>query len=279
MGQRLQEPLRKERDGRTSRIKMPVTGLFFVPTSSADSSPAQELVHRLNEAFEPTPLSPWSLSHRLLRETPSSTQASQTSANLDGPEKAKSKSQRFLQILSLSHHAPRAYVAITASQGPSQQKPGTPAASQQNGETTGLGEPATIISVPAGSVSDDFTSLIVSKFGPLWQSRQILHITNGAAFEVGDFRIRIGELKQGFGGVTQMTRGAICEIEWNDTDSVQQGSTDGPREEEWMAAEPVIRGFWDALDMKGARDVFLVPGLGDDMSSVRQWCEILRIRS
>ena len=76
-----------------------------------------------------------------------------------------------------------------------------------------------------------------------------------------------------------MIRGAICEVEWNDTDSIPSIPTNGPRKEDWGDVEPVIKGFWDALGVKGAREVFIGPGLGDEESSVRQWCEILRIRS
>ena len=255
--------------------KMPVTGLFFLPNTSPDSSPARSLISRLNEVYEAIPQPPWSLSCRLFRETPSSAQSSQTSSSLDG----KPTSQRILQILSLSHHAPRTYVAITTTHASQHTKVGTPASSQQSSEAVVSGEPATVISIPVGGVTEEFTQLVASKFGPLWQPRLALHVINGATFEVGDFKIRVGEVKQGYGGGTQTARGAVCEIEWTAAEGVRQGSPAKNEGEAWNSAEPIIREFWGALEVKGAREVMLVPGIGDGDGSVRQWCEILRIRS
>lgn len=137
------------------------------------------------------------------------------------------------------------------------------------------GEPATIISIPSGPPSDEFVQLIVSKFGPLWQPRQILNAANGQAFEIGDFRVRIGEVRQGGGGGGQMARGTICEVEWVGGDDEDE---EEKKTEDWDAAEAVIGGFWEGLGLRGARSVFNVPGLGLGEGSVRQWCEILRVR-
>ena len=259
---------------------MPVTGLFFLPNTLPESNPAQLLINRLNACYETIPLGPWTLTGRLFRETPLPAQSSQSSSNLDIPEKSKPAGYRALQILSLSHHAPRTYVAIGTVHASSQTRVGTPASSQQGSEAMTSGEPATVISIPAGSATDEFTQLMVSKFGPLWQPRQILLVTNGITYGVANFTIRVGELKQGYGGGSQiMTRGAVCEIEWSAVDTMHD--TDEKRNEEavWQSAGPIIRGFWDALEVKGAREVQMVPGVADGDGSVRQWCEILRLRS
>lgn len=255
---------------------MPVTGLFFLPNTSPDSSPAQALINRLNAVYEPIPLPSWALSCRLFRETPSSTQSFH---GLDNPDNSKPTGQRVLQILSLSHHVPRTYVAITPTHASSQTRVGTPASSQQSSEATASGEPATVIAIPAGGATEDFTQLIASKFGPLWQPRQVLHVSNGATFEVGDLKVRVGELKQGYGGGTQMARGAVCEVEWAAAEAVQDKGVASAEVEDWKSAESIIRTFWVALGVKAAREVFLVPGLEHGHGSARQWCEILRIRS
>ena len=138
------------------------------------------------------------------------------------------------------------------------------------------GEPATLIAIPSGAPSEEFVQLILSKFGPLWQQRQLLHVSNGHAFEVGDFRVRVGEVKQGGGGGNVgVSMGAICEIEWvgGDVEGGEGGTT-----EELEAGEVVIRAFWEGLGVKDARSVFTVPGLTLGEGSVRQWCEILRLR-
>lgn len=99
----------------------------------------------------------------------------------------------------------------------------------------------------------------------------MLSVGNGTAFEIGDFRVRVGEVRQsGIGGV-QMGRGALCELSWS-------GDSGEEKEESWEAGETVVRGFWEGLGIRGAREVFWVPGLGDGEGTIRQWCEILRAK-
>ncbi len=105
---------------------------------------------------------------------------------------------------------------------------------------------------------------MVSKFGPLWTQRQTLVLGNGQAFEIGDFRIRFGEIRQ---GTTSLGRGIVVEVEWT-----------GEEEEDWENAEGVIRPFWDQIRVAGARECFQVAGMDQGDGSVRQWCEILRLR-
>lgn len=94
---------------------------------------------------------------------------------------------------------------------------------------------------------------------------------NGQAFEIGDFRIRVGELRQSGSGGGQMGRGAVCEVAWVG-EEVEQGK------EGWEAGEAVVKSFWEGLALRGAREVYWVPGLGDGEGTIRQWCEILRPR-
>ena len=199
----------------------------------------------------------------MFRETPLGAQST--------TEKGKANGQRYLQILALSHRAPRTYVAISTTNAPSQTRAGTPASSNISaGAEAVRGEPAIIVSIPSGPDTEDFVQLAVTKFGASWQQRQTLNVVNGHALEIGDFRVRFGDVRQGSGGGAQMGRGTVVEIQW-------VGSEDG--EEDWESAEAVIGGFWDGLGMRGARKVFWVPGLADGEGSVRQWCDILRIRT
>jgi len=98
----------------------------------------------------------------------------------------------------------------------------------------------------------------------------MVHVGNGHAFEIDDFIVRVGEIRQGIGAASLMGRGAVCEVQWNAPEE---------DEEDWMTAESVIKGFWDGLGIAGARECFWAPGLGEGEGSVRQWCEILRTRS
>lgn len=250
---------------------MPVTALYFLPAYSPDSNPTQDILAKLTSHYDPSPLSPWTLSHRIFRETPSGQSPAQPSPSLtNGVDKAKPHGPRYLQILALSHHAPRTFVAITSTYNASQTRAGTPASSNISAEAAS-GEPATIVSLAAGPSSEDFIQLIVSKFGPLWQQRQILNVGHGHAFEVGDFRVRVGELRQAGSGGGQMGRGAVCEVAWVGEET-EQGK------EGWEAGEGVVKGFWEGLALRGAREVYWVPGLGDGEGTIRQWCEILRPR-
>ena len=250
---------------------MPVTALYFLPVSNSDSSPIHDILAKLMFHYDPSPLPPWKLYHRIFRETPSTQGSAQSAPSLaNGVDKAKPPGPRFLQILSLSHHAPRTYVAITSTHAASQARAETPASSNISAEAAS-GEPATIVSIPTEPSSEEFIQLIVSKFGPLWQQRQILNIVTGHAFEIGDFRVRVGELRQGGSGGGQMGRGAVCEVAW-------VGGDAEPGKEGWEAGEAVVKGFWEGLALRGARAVYWVPGLGDGEGTIRQWCELLRAR-
>lgn len=117
---------------------------------------------------------------------------------------------------------------------------------------------------------------MVAKFAAQWQQRQVLHVSNGLAFEIGEeFRVRVGELRQGGGGGAQMGRGAVVEVQW--VGGSEEGV--GEEKEDWENGETVIGAFWDGLGIKGAKKVFWVAGLGEGEESVRQWCDILRIRT
>ena len=93
----------------------------------------------------------------------------------------------------------------------------------------------------------------------------MLVVINAQAFEVGDFRVHLGEIRQ---GPTSPGRAVVIEVSW----------AGGGEEEDWENAEAVIKPFWDQLEVVGAKECFHVPGVNKNYGSVRQWCEILRLR-
>ena len=95
-------------------------------------------------------------------------------------------------------------------------------------------------------------------------------MANGLSYEVGDFRVRVGELRQGMGS-SQVLRGVIVEVNWAGGD----GAVDSDRMEE---VEGVIKGFWEPLGVKGWKEVFRVAGFVEGNATVRQWFEMLRLR-
>lgn len=243
------------------------SSLYFLPPTPDQPPPSTTLTTHLTTLYNPTPLPPWSLTHRLFRETPLPTTLSHDKSKPPPPS-------RYLQTLTLSHHAPRTYIAITSTHAPPQTRAGTPADAAWS-TSTGGSDPATLISLPTSPSSEEFITLLLTKYGPLWQQRQILGIVNGQGFEIDDFRVRIGEVRQAGGGVGgggpgQMMgigKGAVCEVEW-------VGGEEGDLE----GAGEVIAGFWEGLGVKGGRKVYEVPGVREGDGSVRQWFEGLRVR-
>ena len=174
--------------------------------------------------------------------------------SVSSSEQSKKPPIRYLQILTLSHHPGRARVAIIT----------TNASSSSGSEASS--DPATIVAIPAPQGSNEFVQLISSRLVPLWSPRHALQVSNGQAWELGDFVIRFGEVKQGQGG-SQQIRGTVVEIEW------RAGEPD-----DWETAEQDIKSFWTHLDIPGAREFIKVPGFDHDSANVRQWLEALRLR-
>ncbi|KAI4132794.1 MAG: hypothetical protein LQ338_000498 [Usnochroma carphineum] len=197
--------------------------LYLLPTNSADSSPLPDLIKRLATHYNPSPLPRWTLRQLLFRSTP-------TPSTTDGDPKPSPP--RYLQIVSLPDYPNDSHVAIT------------PTPPKSPGDSTKTEQTASVISIPAGPSSDEFTQLLLSKFGPLWQRRRYLAVYDGLAFEVGDFRVKAGELKHEVGGA-QLVRGVIVEVAY-----VGQGGDGQDREHR----EEMVTAFWEELGVKGAKE-------------------------
>lgn len=104
----------------------------------------------------------------------------------------------------------------------------------------------------------------------------MVSVPNGLAYEVGDFRIRAGELRQQGVGSSQVPRGIVVEINWVGGGGGGGGAEDGDRMEEEV--EGVIKGFWEPLGISGAKELFQVAGFAEGNGTVRQWVEMLRLR-
>lgn len=97
-------------------------------------------------------------------------------------------------------------------------------------------------------------------------TRSNLSVSNGLGYRTGEFRVRLGEVRQGTGSGAQL-KGIAVEVEWA-----------GGEEGEWEMGEPIIRAFWDGLGLKKGRGVVQVAGLEKGNGSVRQWFEVLRLK-
>lgn len=125
-------------------------------------------------------------------------------------------------------------------------------------------------------------------------------VPNGAVYDVGDFRVRLGDVRQTF--PTARVRGTVVEIEWRGpsvVDSLAAASLDGYAsvdpsadvygaagteqdadsgvdvsfsaveeadvEAEYAATTALIREFWGRIRVDGAREAILVPGVGKEV--------------
>ncbi|KAI9846401.1 MAG: hypothetical protein M1837_003992 [Sclerophora amabilis] len=274
---------------------MPLTRVYFIPESStsASSTTLQTVIDRVTKQFVAEPMGRWSLEHRLMRETAPPTQV---------PQNDKLPSPKYLQILSLSHHPGRTWVGISKPSQPQELKRSSGTTEQALADANGSKErqaerplstspsfsSPTVIAVPSPSHSEEFVHLLLTKMGPLWTPRQTL-VSRGLGFEAGDFRVRVGEVKQGQ-GTTQSTKGVIVEVEWVAgideavVDRVGEGQeTEQPQMTDWEDAYEVTNAFWDELGIQGAKAAARVAGMGDgeriSTSGVAtQYFDLLRLR-
>ncbi|KAI9815485.1 MAG: hypothetical protein M1827_002619 [Pycnora praestabilis] len=296
---------------------MTITGVYFI-LESPTTSVFQTLVAHLTATYQPTPLPRWSLEHRLMRETaPSSSNATSTTAGEEGKTAAATVAQqpKYLQYLHLSHHPGKSYVCIKAPQdGTAAAAVGLAGSPKEGGggdNNDNNKRPApTLITIPhtpppssssssssssaaaesGPNPSDELLQLLSSRLAPLWTHRQTLVVGGGqgVGYEMEDFRVRVGEVRQG--GV-QSARGVLVEIEWVGGGGGGGGMDgyDGDREDEdgqengdedWETGEAVIKAFWQGLGIKEGREAIRVPGVEgrDGMDVARQFFEVLRLR-
>ena len=153
---------------------------------------------------------------------------------------------KYIQILDLSHHE-RNYISTT---------------------DTANDSPAVVVELASAEATDTYVEFMTTKLGPIWAPKQNLSVRDGQAFVLGDFTIRAGEVRQG-GGANAMLRGIIVEISWSG--DVENEGTEG--------GEEMIKELWGSLGVKNARECVEVHGAADRFRVVRQWCEILRLRT
>ena len=117
---------------------------------------------------------------------------------------------------------------------------------------------------------------------------------NGVIYDVGDFRVRLGDVRQTF--PTARPRGTVIEIEWRGptvVDSVasahsgaqsteEQDSDSGidvdfsveesDIDAEYAATAALILEFWGRLGVDGAREAILVPDVGKEVKDrLKKW--------
>ncbi|KAI9367353.1 mediator complex, subunit Med20 [Aspergillus egyptiacus] len=281
---------------------MPHTGVFFIPSNPNASTALSMVTERLSSAFaeEPILVSGWKLDHKLMRDTPSCLPPS----NSQRPTVPK-----YMQLLSLTHYPNHGFIytsqpsSDSISAGGTQTATATPTpASSQSSQTAPATTPMVMTTVPIPS-----TNALYQHFAyacqPFWAHRHTVAVLGGMAYDIGDFRIRVGDVRQ-----TQpaaRVRGTVVEIEWRgpslvstlsavyrsrrqaktkasnpysswgseqhnegDGSGLDMAFPDGVEETdidaEYAVTASLIREFWAKLGIDGAREAILVPGVGKE---------------
>ncbi|PLB38173.1 uncharacterized protein BDW47DRAFT_125608 [Aspergillus candidus] len=284
---------------------MSTTGVFFIPSNPNASTALATITERLHTALadNPIPIGRWALEHKLMRDTPSCLPASASQHRPQHP--------RYLQFLSLSYSPHHGFIytsqpdatnptstANTPTPTPSAPTP-TPTPHPQHPHhpdpTKGALLPV-MTTLPLPSTSTLFSHFVYA-CQPFWCHRHTVAVPGGTVYDVGDFRVRIGDVRQ-----TQPTarvRGTVVEIEWRGPSIVstvvartspstpggsmkEEGAGDGlvtaediqdsDVEAEYRACAALIREFWAKLGVEGAREAILVPGVGTEVvGRLQRW--------
>ncbi|KAL2870819.1 uncharacterized protein BJX67DRAFT_344707 [Aspergillus lucknowensis] len=280
---------------------MPLTGVFFIPSNPNASTSLATVTERLNSAFgkEPALVGRWALEHKLMRDTPSC---------LPPSAAQRQSTPKLTQFLSLTHYPNHGF--IYASQpsnndvGPSASTSTPNPSSSQSSQPTGVAMPMIMATVPLQSTGAIYQHFVYA-CQPFWCHRHTVTVLGGMVYEIGDFRVRVGDVRQ-----TQpvaRVRGTVVEIEWrgpalvttlsalyqskrqesgqasnpyswrdekNDEDEdsgIDLAFSDGVEEAdidaEYAVTASLIREFWAELGVEGAREAIIVPDVGKEVKA------------
>jgi hypothetical protein len=276
---------------------MSLTGVFFIPSNPNAATALATVTERLTALFadEATPVTRWALEHKLMRDTPSCLPNSGTQ---------RSEAPKYMQFLSLTYFPNHGF--IYTSQQADKDGPGAAAAaptppSSQSSQATPVTTPMVMTTVPLPS-----TGALYQHFSyacqPFWCHRHTVTVPNGVVYEIGDFRVRAGDVRQTQPAVRM--RGTVVVIEWrgpslattlsglyrsrrqkkrvvsntymwdnddgeDDDSGIDMAFPDGVEEAdidaEYAATAALIREFWAKLEIEGAREAILVPDVGKEV--------------
>ncbi|KAJ9292856.1 hypothetical protein DTO271G3_8303 [Paecilomyces variotii] len=290
---------------------MTITGVFFIPSNPNAPSALPTLTERLRSVFaeEPIPIGRWALEHKLMRDTPSCLPAS---AHAPNPV----PKPKYMQFLSLTHYPNHGFIyaseatdlpqASAPAGGNHRQTPlpgtisaaGTPQAQAQS-PTAAAGGGAT----PSSNASQSgmiMRTVPLSSYGPLfqhfmracepfWNHRHTVTVPAGVVYDIGDFRLRIGDVRQTY--PQARARGTVVEVEWKGPSPLTSSSSslsptnfnedasssdsgidvtaetldESEIDAEYALIAQLIRDFWSQLGIEGAREAILVPDVGKEI--------------
>jgi hypothetical protein len=189
-----------------------------------------------------------------------------------------------MQFLSLTHYPTHGFIYTSEPA----EKPFHPPAPASTPTPT----PATPQPVNAAESQMVMTTVPPSSYGtlfqhfvyaaqPFWAHRLTMAVPAGVVYEVGDFRVRMGDVRQTY--PMARVRGTVVEIEWRGPSVVESvavgaglgedegidvgfaGIEEADIDAEYAATAELIREFWARLGFEGAREAILVPGVGREV--------------
>jgi hypothetical protein len=209
-----------------------------------------------------------------------------------------------MQFLSLTHYPAHGFIYTS--------EPEKPIPAPNQNQNQGARGPVNAIAPDHSSPPMVMTTIPPSSYGtlfqhftyacqPFWNHRFTLAVPNGIVYEVGDFRVRLGDVRQTF--PTARVRGTVVEIEWRGPSVVEaipvdreDGSFDvgagggcdvdvevagidlassaieeSDIDAEYAATASLIREFWGRLGVE-AREAILIPNVGREVKDrLRRW--------
>ncbi|KAJ5189691.1 Mediator complex subunit Med20 [Penicillium cf. griseofulvum] len=281
---------------------MPITGVYFIPSNPNASTALQLVTERLRAAFpneELTPIGRWGLEQKLLRDTPGLLPSSNSNKKPPNP--------RYMQFLSLTHYPTHGFIytsepekpAPAPNQNQTQNAAGAPGPVNGIAPDHSSSPPMVMTTVPPSSYGTLFQHFTYA-CQPFWAHRLTLAVPNGIVYEVGDFRVRLGDVRQTF--PTARMRGTVIEIEWRgpsvvesipvdredgsfgagvgagdvdveaaDIDLASSAIEESDIDAEYAATASLIREFWGRLGVE-AREAILIPNVGMEVKDrLRRW--------
>ncbi|OJD30253.1 mediator complex subunit med20 protein [Diplodia corticola] len=238
---------------------MAVTAVYFV--AAAHNAPGvAELTDRLIRAFDPVPAGNWGLHHRSFRSTPQNT--------------TDKSPPHFQHVLALGHYPDRAFVHIA---GPDQQQ------DQQQQDHQQQQQPSTV-AIPLQQM-EQYSQLLSLKFGALWMYRMGSQVGVGASYSVGEFTVRLGELREK-GGQNALRGTVVCIQTAKQESRPDEGEAPSARidaDEELQAGQALVRDVWSRFSVPQFKETITsrpaAPEADDQLfDEVRLWCEALRFQ-
>jgi hypothetical protein len=255
---------------RISKLTFP--RIYFIPSHPNTTTALPALTERLRAAYpeqDIVPIGRWALEHKLMRDTPGLL-----------PQSGKASKPRYMQFLSLSHYPSHGFISTSEPEAPhpASTPHSNPAQIAPQGAGGGTGESMVMTTVPPSSYNTLFQHFVYAA-QPFWAHRLTMAVPAGVVYEVGDFLVRMGDVRQTY--PTARVRGTVVEIEWRGPSVVEglgvgggdedgfgfgfEGVEEADVDAEYLATAELIREFWNRLRFEGAREAILVNGVGREV--------------